>query len=158
MSESSIQDSRALAQSRPSFAEVQAQGYTPTPEECRMAFASHVLGALPNLFCPLLAAFAPLLIRARVKQKTPFILFHLNQAVIFQATLLAILVLTFLVVSLIGQITCGFGYILYVFCFLPPLAGFVYPLMLAPSAKRGEWKAYEWIGEKIFKTRNPIIR
>ncbi len=119
------------------------------------AFYAHLLGSCANLlsFGLLLPVVAPLAVLWLAPRRGMFLLFHLHQTVALQLSLFACNLLLFLVVSFITHMTCGIGGVLFVLCGIPPVVGIVYPLTVGLAARKGEWKQFEWIGERVYYLR-----
>lgn len=142
------------------FASAKASGYVPTEDEKQAAFFAHLFAAIANFVTcgMLLPVAAPLIALAMVKQKGPFVLFHINQSFVFQAALFAINFGLGIVISIIAFFTCGIGGILYILNAIPPVIGAVYALVVAMSAKNGEWSEYAVVGPKVLESQSPLFK
>ncbi len=144
----------------PPFAAAKATGYPPNDNDKEAAFYAHLFGALANvLFCGLaVPVVAPLIALAIKKERGPFALYHINQAMVFQGVLFAANVVLAIVISIVALFTCGIGGVLFVLNGIPPLIGLVYGIVVALSAKEGQWSEYAVIGPKVLNMKSPLIK
>lgn len=135
-------------------------GYQPDEEEATQAFNAHLFGALVALFCCglLLPVAAPFIVFATAKEKRPFMLFHVNQSIMFQAVAVILILGIDIVSFILGSLTCGIGWILGIVHVVPWIAAVVYPLVVGMAAKRGEWAEYPVIGQKLMREWKPPIK
>ena len=143
-----------------SFFTSMAAGYTPDEAERERAFYAHLLaGVGAAVSCgAVLGAIAPVIVYAIAKRRGPFLLYHVNHSLLFQALLLAVyfgLAAFGTVLSLVGA--C-FGWV--VLLLLPPvwLVTIVYPIVVALAVKRGQWAEYPWLGKKVLRDWPAILK
>jgi uncharacterized membrane protein len=139
------------------FENVRLNGYVPTDYEKDQAFYAHLFAALGAFFtCGLIPPFAwPMLVYAMAKEKPPFLVYHVNQAALFQVALYAVN-LGLSVVGSILAIVC-IGYLILMLIPIVALLASIYPLILAFGAKNGEWNEYPIIGPKIRAEWKPVL-
>jgi len=137
---------------------VAESGYQPDQEELTQAFNAHLFGGLAAfIFCGLVFPIAaPLIVFATAKEKRPFMLYHVNQSLIFQGAFFAINagiatvggILTFLCI----------GYFILLLLPITWLIAVIYPLVVGMGAKRGEWTEYPFIGQKLLREWKPLVK
>ncbi len=141
------------------FMQAKNAGYAPDEHEREFASLAHILGALGALlslgFFPTFVP--PLLILIITKRRGPFLLFHLNQTVYYQAAAYAIYIGVFLLITLVVSLTYGIAVFLYVLCGIALMFNIAYPLIIGVGASKGEWREYEWFGEHILHRRTRLI-
>ncbi len=139
------------------FENVRLSGYVPTEYEKEQAFYAHILAGAGAFFtCGLLPPFAwPLLIFALAKERGPFLVYHTNQATLFQVGLYA-LNIGISIVGAVLAVVC-IGYFLLMLIPIVALLAAIYPLILAFGAKNGEWNEYPIIGPKIRAEWKPLL-
>ncbi len=141
------------------FGRVRASGYQPTQEEAQQAFQAHLLAAgfafvSCGLFGPLGAVVGLLL----AKERRPFLLFHVNQALVAQLALtvagfalgIVQVVLTVLSAGCLGWLLIPFSLVLWG-------AMIVLPIVVGLGAKEGEWKLYPLLGDKVLNEWKPLL-
>jgi hypothetical protein len=134
------------------FGSAKDAGYLPTDQERQAAFYAHAFAAGVAFFSGgfAFAVLAPYLATAVTGQKGPFVLFHVNQAALFQ---IAVTVLS------------GFFGISGFFCCVPwavlpfswIILGVGFPIYVGLGAQRGEWLEYPVIGLKVLREWKPIF-
>lgn len=137
-----------------------ARGYLADAEEKHYAFVAHLLGALTNACTAglLLPALAPLTVLLVTRRRTPFILFHINQAFVFQAVMFTFNLALAVVFALIAVITCGVGKFLFVFNLVPPTVALIYGVVVAFEVRGGAWCEYAIVGDRVLQMKKPIFR
>jgi uncharacterized membrane protein len=142
------------------YATAKAQGYQPTQEELDYVMWAHLWAGLASILCclviPIIPVAAPLLVLTQTKNRGPFLMFHLNQSVIFQVALFVINT----IISVVGgvlTIVC-IGYLLLPLLFVTWMIGMIYPIVIAFAAKRGEWVEYIWAGRTALNMRSPLFK
>ncbi|MGB0678727.1 MAG: hypothetical protein ACPGUV_03600 [Polyangiales bacterium] len=136
--------------------------YLPSPEECQLAASVHRWAAVADvislgLLLPMLAPLVALQ-RGHGRTRGPFLLYHLNQSVLFQGMVFAVNLALALVFAVVTLLTCGVGAVLFILNLLPPLVAAVYALVMARAARRGLWRTYPWVGAKVLQAKIPWIR
>lgn len=143
------------------FLEAKNANYPLTEDAKQAAFYAHLFGALAAIiFCgTLLNAAAPLLAMALYKEnpKSPFAMYHINQAFIFQGVIVVATIIGYVLWYILMIVTCGIGAFIPVFI-IPPLVGLIYGLVVAFKVKNGEWAGYAVIGEKVLATKSPMFK
>jgi uncharacterized Tic20 family protein len=139
------------------FGRAAAAGHVPTDREREHAFYAHVAAAaLAFLSCSLVfPILAPVAVYALVKDKTPFVLFHIHQSLIFQAACSAAQIL----ITATGTLSSFFcvGWALYLLGLVPWLAGSIYALVVGLWARNGEWRGYAVITDKLLHDWKPFL-
>ncbi len=140
------------------FAQAAARWPPPSEEDKQHAFFAHLFCALLNLFCcgfifPFAGALIPL---GMTKTKHPFLMFHINQSVLFQGGLYLINIVLY-VAGAIGNI-CLVGWLLYPFNAILVLLAAVYPIIIGLKAKDGEWAKYAVVGDKVLAMQSPPFK
>jgi uncharacterized Tic20 family protein len=135
-----------------------AAGYVPDQEEREHAFYAHVFAALANILTcgMLLPVGAPLVALMMAKQKKPFLLFHVNQSLVFQAACCAAAFSLWMAVFVLSLVCIG--WLLIPLPLLVTLAGTVYPIVVGMAARNGEWKEYPVIGPKVLREWKPFVQ
>jgi len=132
-------------------------GYQPDAEEMQQAFHAHLFAGLAAiLFCGMIFPVgAPLLVMAMAKEKRPFMLYHINQAVIFQA---AIFVFNS-AMGIVGGILAIFcvGYLLLALIPIAVLGGAIFAFVIGSGAKAGAWNEYPVVGQKVLREWKPAF-
>ncbi len=140
------------------FQRCRLEGYQASPDEREYAFYAHLASAVAAfLFCGMLIPIAaPLLPYMLAKEKGPFLLFHTNQALVFQ---IAIVALNFIIatVATVGSFFC-IGALVWLIYPITWLAGAVVPLLIAFRTRGGEWAEYPVVGVKVLQEWNPLIK
>lgn len=140
------------------FAAAKAAGVIPSEDERQYAFYAHIFGTLGLLFTAssglhLLAPLVPLLM---TKERTPFMMFHVNQSLWFQGVLLILNVIVG-VTAFILTFFC-IGWLLFPINGLLVLTALIYPIFVALRAKNGEWAEYAVIGEQVLQQKSPVFK
>lgn len=139
------------------FGRAAAAGHVPTDREREHAFYAHAAAALlAFLSCSLVfPILAPVAVYALVKDRTPFVLFHVHQSLIFQAACSAAQIL----ITATGTLSSFFcvGWALYLLGLVPWLAGSVYALVVGLWARKGEWRGYALITDKLLHDWKPFL-
>jgi uncharacterized Tic20 family protein len=140
------------------FATAKAAGYQPTPDELDKAFWAHMFAAGVNLICcgAIFPVVAPLLVLSMTKERGPFLMYHVNQSVIFQLALFVINTVI-LTASSILMLVC-IGYITFFLVLIPWAIGIIYPIIVGIAAKNGEWAEYPIAGAKTMEMRSPPFK
>jgi uncharacterized Tic20 family protein len=139
------------------FEQARAGGYQPSAQEMEHAFYAHLFAAIGAfLFCgTVFGAVAPLLVLAMAKDKGPFLLFHVNQAAIFQGVFFVINTAIGIVGGVLSIVCIGY-FILLLWPFTWLIAT-IYPLVLAFGAKGGTWVEYPIVGQKVRTEWKPLF-
>jgi uncharacterized membrane protein len=140
------------------FAQAAAQWPAPSDEDKQHAFFAHLFCALLNICCcgflfPFLGALVPL---AMTKSKHPFVMFHINQSLFFQASLYALNILLY-IAGAIGNM-CLIGWLLLPLNAIVVLLGAIYPILVGLKAKEGQWEKYAVIGDKVLAMQSPMFK
>ena len=140
------------------FEQAAPQWPAPTDEDKQQAFYAHLFCALLNLFCcgfifPMAGALIPL---AMNKSKHPFVMFHINQALIFQ-TIIYIVNIALYILGAIGNF-CLVGWLLYPFNVILYLLAAIYPIIVGLKAKDGHWEKYAVVGDKVMQMTSPLFK
>ena len=122
------------------FASAKAAGYVPTDEEKQQAFYAHLFGALGTLvLCGTgLHLVGPLVPMFMAKQRTPFLMYHVNQAFWFQVGLFALNAILAIIFTVLAMVTCGIGSFLFILNGIPVLIAIGYPFLVGMKAKELE--------------------
>lgn len=140
------------------FAQAAAQWPAPNDEEKQNAFYTHLFAAGLNVLCcgfafPILGAFAPMMM---TKSRHPFLLFHINQSVMFQVVVFAIQ-MVLVVLGLLLSLLC-IGWLMYPINAIMWLLALIYPIIVGLKAKEGQWEKYAVIGDKVLAMKSPLIK
>lgn len=140
------------------FATAKASGYQPTQEELDYAFWAHMWAGLANIICcgAIIPVAAPLLVLTQTKSRAPFLMYHVNQSVIFQVALFVINT-AIAVFGGVLTIVC-IGYLILPLLLVTWIIGIAYPMFLAVASKRGEWVEYAWAGKTALQMRSPLFK
>lgn len=130
----------------------------PTEAEKEAAFHAHLLGGLGALvLCGMVfPVVLPLVPYSQANEKTPFMLYHVNQAVIFQAGAF-VLNMALATVGGILALVCV-GYLLLMLIPIVWLISAIYPISIAFAARRGVWVEYPIIGRNVLDVWNPLFK
>lgn len=121
----------------------------PTAEERTLAALSHGFGILGMVVSAgFLGWLAPLVIYLTQKDKSRFVAYHAFQALIFQG----VLFLLGIVITIIGILTCGFGFLLFV---PVAIAAFVFHALAGIKAYEGSLYALPVAGDIARRNINP---
>ena len=90
------------------------------------------------------------------KTKHPFLMFHINQALLFQTGLYVLNVVLY-VAGAIGNF-CLVGWLLYPFNVVIILVAAVYPIIVGLKAKDGLWEKYAFVGDKVLAMQSPPFK
>jgi uncharacterized membrane protein len=139
------------------FASAKIGGYVPSEEEKKHAFYAHLFGSLSVLVAAssglhLLGPLIPMIMR---QERTPFVMFHINQSFWFQAVLFALNVIVG-VLAVILMFFC-IGWLLFPINGLLVLTAIIYPIFIGLRAKDGEWAEYPVVGEKVLSQKSPVF-
>jgi len=140
------------------FGQAKDAGYQPDEQEREHAFYAHLFAGLGGFFfCgTVFAVVAPLLVMAMTKERKPFMLYHLNQSVVFQT---AFFVLNTAIAMIGGVLTLVcIGYVILMILPITILIQAIYPIAIAFAAKRGEWIEYPAIGPKVLREWKPFFK
>jgi uncharacterized Tic20 family protein len=141
------------------YASAKTRSPTPTQQEIDYAYLAHLLPAIANLIFLgfLVPVLAPIALLWAVKERSPFLMFHVHQSVLFQGVLfvtyLALLFFAGTVSLIVGVAAMPF----YMLAFSIPIVGFVLPLPIGTAAKRGEWSEYPVVGQVVLRLRKPFL-
>ena len=140
------------------FAQAAAQWPAPSEEDKQHAFFAHLFCALANIFCcgfvfPFLGALIPL---AMTKSKHPFVMFHINQALLFQVALYLLNIVVY-IAGLIGNF-CLVGWLLYPLNAIIVIFAAIYPIIVGLKAKDGHWEKYAFVGDKVLAMVSPPFK
>ena len=140
------------------YATAKASGYQPTQEELDYALWAHMWAGLANIICcgAIVPVAAPLLVLTQTKNRSPFLMFHVNQSVIFQV---ALFVINTIIAVFGGALTIVcIGYLILPLLLVTWIIGIAYPMFLGIDAKRGEWVEYVWAGKTALNMRSPLFK
>lgn len=142
------------------FASAKASGYVPSDEEKQQAFYAHLFGALGTLvLCGTgLHLVGPLVPMFMAKQRTPFLMYHVNQAFWFQVGLFALNAVLAIIFTILAMVTCGIGSFLFILNGIPVLVAIGYPVLVGMKAKEGEWSEYAVVGAKVLAQKSPVFK
>lgn len=139
------------------FGTVAASGVEPTEREREHAFYAHLAAAgLAVLSCSLiLPILAPVAVYAISKERSPFVVFHVHQSLLFQAACSAAQIL----ITAAGTLSSLFciGWALYLLGLVPWLGGAAYAFVVSLWAHRGEWRGYAVITDKLLHEWKPFL-
>ena len=140
------------------FAQAASQCGPPSDEDKQHAFFAHLFCVLLNVFCcglffPFLGALIPL---AMTKTKHPFVMFHINQSLLFQAAIYLVNVVLY-ILGAIGNL-CLVGWLLYPLNAILVLIAIIYPIIVGLKAKDGQWEKYAVIGDKVLGMASPLFK
>ncbi|MCA9601444.1 MAG: hypothetical protein KC417_05450 [Myxococcales bacterium] len=127
-------------------------GYVPSDDEHQAALYAHLFAAGAS-FLTLgigLAVLAPYLAVVITKQKGPFLLFHVNQAAIYQG---AVSIVS-LSLGLTGMMCCAPIFLLPVSWLI---LGAGYPIYVGLRAQDGLWEEYLFVGAKVLRDWRPFF-
>ncbi len=136
-----------------------AQGVVQSPTDRRDAALAHVLGAVVGIFSAgvLFPALAPTIVLLFNTSRSPFVLFHVNQAAWFQGVVsLAAIAFAVLFVALY-LVTCGIGILLLPLLLFPWLASVAVPMWVAMMAYDGKWTGYPWLRDWVLDDASPLV-
>lgn len=138
------------------FGQVAASGYQPSDQERELAFYVHLSAAMAAFVsCSLvLGLVPPLALYAHARQKPPFLQYHVQLAVLFQAACTAAQLVITLGSTMLGLLL---GPYVGILGFLPWLAASIYPFVVALWARGGEWKGYRWLDLQVRDVWRPLV-
>lgn len=146
------------------FRQAMQSGAQPSDEDCRYALYAHLLGAIVGLFTTgvIFPAMAPTFVLLFQTSRHPFLLFHINQTMWFQAIISLALAGMWIVFMIIYFLSCGIGGLLLLPVFLVVhlvlwLLSVVLPLVTMLGARRGEWSRYPFIGDMVLDQESPLV-
>ena len=90
------------------------------------------------------------------KSKHPFVMFHINQSLIFQ-TILYVVNIALYILGVIGNF-CLVGWLLYPLNAIIVLVAVIYPIIVGLKAKDGHWEKYAVIGDKVMQMKSPPFK
>jgi uncharacterized Tic20 family protein len=139
------------------FGTVAATGYQPFDRERELAFYAHLAAALLAIpSCSVvLPILAPIAVYALAKERTPFVVFHVHQSLIFQAACSAAQIL----ITALGTLSTFFcvGWALFLLGLVPWLGGAAYAIVVSLWARQGEWRGYAVITDKLLHQWKPFL-
>lgn len=138
------------------FDEARSAGYSPAEAERDAAMRVHLLAAAFALFSVgLFGALAPVAMRYVARQRGAFFLFHANQTLLLQGAAAG----SVLLLSALGYALMAAGAGLLCFLLLLPClaVAVLAPVMLALSARQGQWQCLPWLGERVLRRWLPIL-
>lgn len=153
------------------FEQAEARNEPPSDAAKNAAGMAHLMGAagvfLGCWLCGLggvLGAFVGNILY-KEQPKSPFALFHINQALVFQGGLYVVnLVLAVFIwaitfgVSFVSTTVASLLSLLYIINGLLWMVSVILPVLKAGKAKRGEWTEYPVFGAKVKNMKAPILK
>ncbi len=141
------------------FARIQAAGYHPDPEEAQAAMLTHMLAAaLAFGTCGLLGPLGAVLGLLFSKERKPFLLFHVNQALLFQLVILGAEVALGVVQAAFSFLSIGcLAYLLTPLFLVVWMASVGLSLVTGLAARDGVWRTYPVLGEKVLQEWKPLL-
>lgn len=142
------------------FVRARDAGYRPTDEEAAYASYAHWIAALVALLSAgvVLPILAPWIVLFLVRDKGPFVVYHVNQAMAFQLVMLIVAIVVAVPLMTIAFCTLGFGAVLFPLLFVPAIVAVIVPIFVALATRGGEWKPYPFIGERVLAAERAHIR
>jgi uncharacterized membrane protein len=136
-----------------------AAGIVSSPQDRTHAAAAHVLGAIVGIFTAglLLPVLATTLVLVINTSRSPFVLFHVNQAAWFQAFVSLVAIVAGVAFVVLYFVTCGIALILLPLALIPWSLSVLLPLWVAYRAYRGEWADYPVIGDYVLDQESPFV-
>lgn len=136
-----------------------AAGQPISSEDRTHAAAAHLLGALVGIFTAgfLLPILAPTLVLVINKSRSPFVLFHVNQAAWFQVLVSAAAGVGVVLFLVLYFVTCGMGLLLLPLAIVPWAISVILPVWVAFGAQRGDWTPYPLLGEWVLDQESPFV-
>ena len=153
------------------FEQAKASGQPPSEDAKKAASMAHLLAAGGSFVgcwaCGLggvIGAFVGNMLY-KEEPKSPFALFHINQALQLQIAIWLVNIVTaiiFVVLRIVGGmifdvlgLVLGF---LHLFNLVLWLAGVVLPFLQSGKAKNGEWSEYPMIGARTMRAKAPMLK
>lgn len=131
----------------------------PSEDDKEKAFYAHLFPAIASLLC-LGAAIhiaLPLIARQMTPSKHPFLLFHVNQSLMFHGGLFVANIVLGIIFYIVAIVTCGVGGFLFLINLSIPFVSCFYGLYLAFRAKDGAWDQYLLAGSKVWSMNKPMV-
>jgi hypothetical protein len=142
-----------------SFGRVHDGGYRAAPNECDQAFYVHIGGAAASaLTCGVLGVGGALVPYLMAKERRPFMLFHLNQAIAFQAASVGALALIMLAGTIVAMVFSCLGFLVYVVAPIPWAVSVIYPVLVGLRARDGLWSLYPVVGRHVLRDWRPFLK
>jgi len=134
-------------------------GVVPTPMDRRDAALAHILGAIVGLFSAGLffPVLAPTIVLLFNTTRSPFVLFHVNQAAWFQGIVSLGAIIFGVLFVLLYFVTCGMGIFLLPLALFPWLASVAVPFWVAMMAYDGKWSGYPWLRDWVLDDASPLV-
>jgi uncharacterized membrane protein len=148
---------------RTKMGEALASGQPISAQDKNHAALAHLLGAIVGVFTagvffPVMATTVVLLFNST---RHPFVLFHVNQAALFQAFVSGVAILAGVIFGLLYVMTCGVVIfllpVLLLFALIPWSLSVLLPAWLAYRAYKGEWAGYPVIGDFVLDQASPFV-
>ncbi len=141
------------------FGRAMTSGYQPSQDEAQAAFVTHVLaGSLAFISCGFLGALGAVLGLLLAKERRPFLLYHVNQAIVLQLGVLGASIVLGIVNFVLSVLSAGcLGFLLMPLSLLVWLGGSILPVVVAFAVKEGQWKPYPLVGEKVLNEWKPLV-
>lgn len=134
-------------------------GFTPSANDRRDAALAHIFGAIVGIFSAglLFPVLAPTIVLLFNTTRSPFVLFHVNQAAWFQGIVSLAAIVFGVLFVLLYLITCGMGIFILPFAAIPWLASVAVPFWVAMMAYDGKWSGYPWLRDWVLDDASPLV-
>lgn len=153
------------------FEQAKARNEMISEEAKKGASFAHILGAagvfLGCWACGLGGVVGAFVGKMLYKEQpaSPFALFHMNQAFLFQAVIwaaqVAVGVLGWVVAfvgAMIADVLGLVGYFFYLINLVLFMAAVIVPVLQFGKAKKGEWSEYPLIGARVMRAKAPMLK
>lgn len=153
------------------FEQAKARGEAPSEEAKKGAQFAHLLGAggvfIGCWACGLGGVIGTFVGKMLYKEQpsSPFALFHMNQAFLFQAVLWAVQVAVGVVgwvVAFVGAMIADvLGLVSFLFYFIHLvlfMAAVIVPVLQSGKARKGEWSEYPLVGARVMRAKAPMLK
>jgi uncharacterized Tic20 family protein len=141
------------------FGRARDGGYRAPPDECDQAFFTHIGSAVASLLtCGILGVGGALVPYLMAKDRRPFMLFHVNQALAFQATSVVVLAVVGLIGAIVSAVFSCLGVLVYVAAPVPWAVSVIYPILIGLRARDGEWSEYPFLGRHVLRDWRPFFK